>query len=301
MKCHYFLQLSCYFTIALTIISCSDSRVFKLDVPIKDRGAHARLVKAFNAEEITNKDSYVSHTVIIEDGGAFVKTASIYGARCKIDLLKNFTVTVVDFNSNSSFDNEDQIILAGNSEDSVLINHNPLKVIGKNPVYFKYKDETIKLDIDENLKSVRVTLDITVDYHDLIYPYTIPSVEVQDLTSEDLISLPDLVDEGRSTLIIRSSPSCKPCLQSFEKYISRMEQEPDSTLDINKVFFFPTTTDVSHIIKYTRMVKPKHNFRFVKGDLSEIEEVFGLIVLPDGVLFDENARFSKNHMTLSNF
>ena len=35
--------------------------------------------------------------------------------------------------------------------------------------------------------------------------------------------------------------------------------------------------------------------------MAELKETYGLIVLPDGVLFDETGQFSKNHMSLLQF
>ena len=139
-----------------------------------------------------------------------------------------------------------------------------------------------------------------VDYVDLEYPSTIPEIPVVDLESNQATSLNQMIDPNYPFLVIRSTPACRPCIISFQKYISRIESKSADTKSITKVFFFPETTDITNIVKYTELVKPEYNFKFVKGKLADLESIYGLIVLPDGVLFDENGRFSKNHITLSN-
>ena len=290
--------------LSLLLWGCSDrQQEFSLNIPIKDRGAHPKLLKMFGYQTPSGQggeNPFVTPVVVERSGAVEINSAIVKGALCQLG-NRSFRAVVVDYNQNAVFDEDDAFLLAGVDEDSVLLSLNPLKVIGKNPIYFSYQDEVIKVTINEGPGSISVSRTPDFDYADLVYPYQIPKIPVTELTTNEVTTLDQLTEPNTPFLVIRSTPACKPCLQSFRRYIDRIETESAPTQSMTKVFFFPETTDSTNIIKYTSLVKPAYHFKFVKGNLADLEETYGLVVLPDGVLFDENGRFSKNHMTLSQF
>ena len=271
-----------------------------LVIPIKDVGLSTHHLKVFNKAPIPDStmvfNTYISR---IEDDILEIDTAVIKGANYIEAGKVLFRVVAVDYNQNSFFDDEDAIFLAGAKQDSVLFSFSPLKVIGKNPVYIKYDREVIKVQIDARFSTIQFTKTPSIDYHDLVFPDRIPNIPVTDLISGKTQVLDELYKIDKHVLVVRTAPYCKPCIKSYRKYVELSKQQKTDLRFTKKIFFFPEDTDISNIENYTKIIPPNDDIIFVKGDLKKIDEVFGLVAVPDGILLESDGRFIRNHATLS--
>ena len=127
----------------------------------------------------------------------------------------------------------------------------------------------------------------------------IPDITVEDMQSGETRKLADYHILGEEILVIRTAPYCKPCLRSFLKFIAIFDELPKEAQNTKIVFFYPETTHPSNIVKYTSEIKSKHNVSFVRGDLARLDNTYGFVSLPDGVLFDNEGTFKSNHFFLS--
>ena len=129
------------FVIAFFVFSgCSFNNTveYPLDTIIKDKGAHPKLIRMFEKQDLLkNQAPFTTPVLIHQNDQLVVETAIVKGADCQLDESIRFRIAVVDYNRNRLFDDEDAMILSGINEDSVLISLSPLNVIGINPMFTK--------------------------------------------------------------------------------------------------------------------------------------------------------------------
>lgn len=302
--------LYCIILIAFSyyLASCSDNNAvtLALDMEIKDRAAHPKLLRMISPSKpknSTSRNPFVTPVIKVDQDNysrTDVKYLPVKGAIYNTGkVLLNIVVT--DNNNNGKFDDGDAVDFSGYGEDSVYLTNSPLKVIGKSPVYLKYDQSVLQVNIDSHIKEITIIEKPGFEYFDLAFPTSVPEYQVENMQTKEQLNLTELRNTNTPFLLIRSAPYCKPCFQTFQKYVDRFNTLSKEAKSTTKVFFFPKETDITNIVKYTEYISDKHNFLFVKGDLEVFENTYGLHGLPDGVLFDNNGNFYKNHFLLSNF
>ena len=296
----FFIQLA-------ILIACSQVNVktIALDQPIKDRAAHPKLLKMLNERQQIDQPQNPFLTPVIKvDEADFSKTSavrlSVKGAVYQEKDIA-FTIAITDNNSNGLFDETDDVDFSGYGEDSVFLTHSALKIRGKSPVYIRFGRQVLEIAIDSALEEIKVSDKGDFSYHDLVFPMDLPDIMVTDIQNDQQMRLTDLKNKNGQTLIIRTAAGCKPCFQTFQKYLARYDRLTEEAKQTTKIFFFPEGTDISNIVKYTRELSLDHHFYFVKGDIDAYSSRYSLLGLPDGVLYDTEGKFFKNHFLLSNF